>query len=186
MNLSIKELNELIYSLGITANNGMLCDKQLNTSLLDKLYSELNRQIENEDTINERREDDKYEKTFEYFRLPFEDECECQLSPEVKRAVEEYIDNLPDSRSEKFNGVSQFILDFVEANGVVSYSQMNDAYKSYTNGSNSFSHILKALEIPYKNRKTRRYIKQIARGAYKVEYATQYNWVVNDVYDYND
>ncbi len=45
MNLSIKEINELIYSLGTTANKGMMCDKQLNASLLDKLYCELNYRI---------------------------------------------------------------------------------------------------------------------------------------------
>ena len=45
MNLSIKELNELIYSLGTTANKGMMRDKELNASLLDKLYCELNYRI---------------------------------------------------------------------------------------------------------------------------------------------
>jgi len=63
---------------------------------------------------------------------------------------------------------------------------MNDMYKAYTKGSNSFSHILKALTIPYKNRPTRRFLRQIARGTYAVDYATQYNWVENDVYNYND
>ena len=42
MNLSIKELNELIYSLGITASKGIFVNKELNASLIDKLYSELN------------------------------------------------------------------------------------------------------------------------------------------------
>ena len=39
MNLSIKELNELIYSLGITASKGIFVNKELNASLIDKLYS---------------------------------------------------------------------------------------------------------------------------------------------------
>ena len=37
MDLSIKELNELIYSLGMASTKGMMCDKKLNASLLDKL-----------------------------------------------------------------------------------------------------------------------------------------------------
>jgi hypothetical protein len=45
MNLSIKELNELIYSLGITASKGIFVNKELNASLIDKLYSELNSSI---------------------------------------------------------------------------------------------------------------------------------------------
>jgi uncharacterized membrane protein YheB (UPF0754 family) len=45
MNLSIKELNELIYSLGITASKGIFVNKELNASLIDKLYSELNSKI---------------------------------------------------------------------------------------------------------------------------------------------
>jgi long-subunit acyl-CoA synthetase (AMP-forming) len=48
MNLSIKELNELIYSLGITASKGIMCDKDLNVSLLNKLYDELNSKIAEE------------------------------------------------------------------------------------------------------------------------------------------
>ena len=42
MNLSIKELNELIYSLGIASHNGRFVNKDVNESLLEKLYSELN------------------------------------------------------------------------------------------------------------------------------------------------
>lgn len=86
-------------------------------------------------------------------------------------------------RSEKSNGVSQFILDFVQANGVVSYTEMNDMYRAYTKGSNSFSHILKALQIPYKNRPTQRYLVKHHTGGYFVATATPRNWVVvNDDY----
>jgi len=45
MNLSIKELNELIYSLGITASKGLMCDKELNQSLMEKLHAELGYQL---------------------------------------------------------------------------------------------------------------------------------------------
>jgi hypothetical protein len=48
MNLSIKELNELIYSLGITAHKGMFVNKDINESLLEKFYNELNSKIAEE------------------------------------------------------------------------------------------------------------------------------------------
>jgi hypothetical protein len=46
MNFSIKELNELLYSLGTTASKGMMVNKELNSSLIDKLYGELSRKLE--------------------------------------------------------------------------------------------------------------------------------------------
>ncbi len=58
-NLSIKELNELIYSLGITASKGIMCDKELNVSLLNKLYDELTNRIA-EEAIDEEVESDTY------------------------------------------------------------------------------------------------------------------------------
>ena len=82
------------------------------------------------------------------------------------------------SFNNKPNGVSQFILDFVEANGLVSYTEMSDIYKAYTGGSNSFSHILKALMIPYKNRESRRYLVKHPSGGYHIRVATIDNWVV--------
>jgi hypothetical protein len=168
MNFSIKELNELIYSLGITATNGRLCDKELNASLLEKLYCELN------------------------FKLSWEDEELSEKEEWLENRLSEdsfphYVTNEEadeDAKvNDKFNGVSQFILDFVEANGAVSFTEMNDMYKAYTKGSNSFSHILKALRIPYKNRPTRRYLKKMLNGAYTIDIANPINWVVSD-YDY--
>ena len=62
MNLSIKELNELIYSLGITAHKGMFVNKDINESLLEKFYSELNSKIadETEEEKAEEVESDTY------------------------------------------------------------------------------------------------------------------------------
>lgn len=153
--------------------------KELETIVQDALYkrcNELDEAIQyidevvekyaDEDTIAEQREDAKYERAFS-IHIVDNDEAD---------------ENAGIQQSDKFNGVSNFILDFVEANGSVSYGEMNDMYKAYTKGSNSFSHILKALMIPYKNRPTRRFIRQIARGTYVVDYATQYNWVINDYY----
>jgi hypothetical protein len=59
MNLSIKELNELIYSLGITSHKGMFVNKDINESLLEKFYSELNSKIADE-AIDEEVESDTY------------------------------------------------------------------------------------------------------------------------------
>ena len=69
MNLSIRELNELIYSLGITAHHGMLVNKELNESLLEKLYGELNSKLSEEDDED-------------YLTIPSEDEIR---SHNVKR-----------------------------------------------------------------------------------------------------
>lgn len=127
----------------------------------------VNGQYRNLDSIAEQREDAKYEKAFS---IHFVTNEEADEDAGIKQ-------------SDKFNGVSQFILDYVEKRGVASFSEINDAYKAYTGGSNSLSHILKALKIPYKNRPTRRYLTQIARGTYIVNYANQYNWVINDYYN---
>jgi hypothetical protein len=150
--------------------------KELETIVQDALYKRCNEldeaiqyidevveRIENEDTIAEQREDAKYEKAFS---IHFVTNEEADEDAGIKE-------------SDKFNGVSQFILDFVEANDVVSYSEMNDMYKAYTKGSNSFSHILKALRIPYKNRPTKRYLVKHHLGGYMVRTATPQNWVVN-------
>jgi hypothetical protein len=123
----------------------------------------VNGQYRNLDSIAEQREDAKYEKAFS---IHFVTNEEADEDAGIKE-------------SDKFNGVSQFILDFVEANDVVSYSEMNDMYKAYTKGSNSFSHILKALRIPYKNRPTKRYLVKHHLGGYMVRTATPHNWVVN-------
>lgn len=182
MEFSIKELNELIYSLGTTAAKGNLYDKELNASLLEKLYCELNFKLSWEDEeLTEKEEwleNRLSEDSFPHYVTNDEADEDFRLS--LMQDEQRYEDSKP---NERFNGVSQFILDFVEANDVVSYGEMNDMYKAYTKGSNSFSHILKALQIPYKNRPTRRYIKQIARGTYTVLIANPTNWVVND-YDY--
>jgi hypothetical protein len=150
--------------------------KELETIVQDALYKRCNEldeaiqyidevveRIDNEDTIAEQREDAKYEKAFS---IHFVTNEEADEDAGIKE-------------SDKFNGVSQFILDFVEANDVVSYSEMNDMYKAYTKGSNSFSHILKALRIPYKNRPTKRYLVKHHLGGYMVRTATPQNWVVN-------
>lgn len=200
INLSIKELNELIYSLGTTATKGMLCDKELNASLLDKLYDELNRKIQLEDEYREIVDnliaeepefdsagfstEDRYP-THECWCGSYET-CDCISEPHDNRSSHFVSNEEADEdakQNSRFNGVSQKILDFVEENGVASFATLNEFYRKYTNGSNSLSHILTALQIPYKNRPTRRYLVKPKHGLYVVKVATPQNWVVSD-YDY--
>jgi hypothetical protein len=164
MNLSIKELNELIYSLGITASKGIMCDKELNVSLLNKLYDELNSKIAEEAEYgltshlvsNEEADEDASLHMLTSFRIadPF--------TSEYKR-----------------KGVTQAILDFVEMQGDATHTEMHDFYRK-TFGSNSFSHILRNLIVPYKNRPTRRYLVKTDGGNYVVKVANPSNWVVID------
>ena len=199
LNIDLLELNDLYYAVG---KHRVDCEEQikeygdseyfhkqlqraeaLETKVQNALYDRVNEMqeaidyidevVENEDTIAERREDAKHEKAFSHFVDNDEADFDALMEREYKKR-------------QRFNGVSQAILDYVERTGNVSYKMLNDFYRQYTNGSNSLSHILKALLIPYKNRPTRRFLRQIARGTYAIDYATQYNWVVNDVYDYND
>ena len=78
-------------------------------------------------------------------------------------------------KSDRFNGASQSVLNFVEASGWATYTEMNDYYRR-TFGSNSFSHILKNLRIPYKNRPTRRYLVKDG-DVWTVKIANPSNWV---------
>ncbi len=153
MNLSIKELNELIYSLGTTANKGMMCDKELNASLLDKLYCELN------DKIAEEAIDEEVEGNYLY--IPTED---------------------TDHNTKERGWIAQAMLDYVDEVGAATFTEMNDFYKAITLGSNSFTHILQNLRVPYKNRKTQRYLAKEGRGGsnakWVVKVANPSNWVV--------
>jgi hypothetical protein len=179
MNLSIKELNELIYSLGITASKGIMCDKDLNVSLLNKLYDELNSRIA-EEAIDEEVESSTYyvsnEEADEDFLLSMlQDEQRYESS--VSRDYDNHLTKL------KQRGyITQALLDYVDKKGAVSYSELETYYKIITGGSNSFSHILDNLRTPYKNRKTQRYIakegKRYSDAKYVIKVANPSNWVV--------
>ena len=180
MNLSIKELNELIYSLGITASKGIFVNKELNASLIDKMYSELNSKIA-EEAIDEEVESDTYyvsnEEADEDYRLSL-----LQDSNRYESSVSNDYDNhLKNLRERGF--ITQSILDYVDMKGAVTYTEMSNYYKSIT-GSNSFSHILANLRIPYKNRKTQRYIakegKRYSDAKYVIKVANPSNWVIAD------
>jgi len=188
MNFTIKELNELIYSLGITALNGRMLDKELNQSLMEKLHAELGYQLALE-AEDEEADDGNY------LTIPSEDEFPNSVKNEFydynshyvsnEEADEDYRSTLvqDEQRYEKSRvnkGVTQSILDFVQLQGDATYTEMQNFYRKEF-GSNSFSHILKSLTIPYKNRKTQRYlVKEGFRGSnanYVVKIANPSNWV---------
>jgi len=179
MDLSIKELNELIYSLGITASKGIMCDKELNVSLLNKLYDELTNRIA-EEAIDEEVESDTYyvsnEEADEDYRVSMlQDEQRYESS--VMKDYTNYVAKLNER-----GFVTQSLLDFVDKKGAVSYGELETYYKIITGGSNSFSHILDNLRTPYKNRKTQRYIAKEGRrytdALYVIKVANPSNWVV--------
>ena len=173
MNFSIKELNELIYSLGITALNGRMLDKELNQSLMDKLHAELGYQM----SLEVEDDDDNY------LYIPKEEEIDSHFVSN-EEADEDYRTTLvqDEQRYEKSRvnkGVTQSILDYVEFMGEATYTEMQNYYRSKF-GSNSFSHILISLIVPYKNRPTRRYLYKTASGSYVVRVAGLHNWVEKD------
>jgi hypothetical protein len=181
MNLSIKELNELIYSLGITASKGIFVNKELNASLIDKLYSELNSSIAIQSDITDEvidRVKSHYvsnEEADEDYRSSLQ-----QDSDRYESSVEKDYDNHL-SKLKQRGFVTQAILDYVDKKGAVSHGDLERYYKSIT-GSNSFSHILESLRTPYKNRKTQRYIakegKRYSDALYVIKVANPSNWVV--------
>jgi hypothetical protein len=178
MNLSIKELNELIYSLGITYHNGNFVNKDLNESLLEKLYSELNSKIA-EEAIDEEVESDTYyvsnEEADEDYRISM-----MQDEERYESSVSKDYDN-HFAKLKQRGYITQTLLDYVDKKGAVSHGDLERYYKSIT-GSNSFSHILESLRTPYKNRKTQRYIakegKRYSDAKYVIKVANPSNWVV--------
>jgi hypothetical protein len=204
MNLSIKELNELIYSLGIASHNGRFVNKDVNESLLEKLYSELNSKIA-EDAIDEEVDeftddllgadlefsshyvsnneaDEDYRSTLIQDSNRYEASHMTTSFPMVDPFTSVIDDYRIHLRKLKTRGyVSQALLDYVDRKGAVSYGDLERYYKQIT-GSNSFSHILQNLVIPYKNRKTQRYLakegKPYSDAKYVVKVANPSNWVV--------
>lgn len=50
MQLTIKELNEIIYALGVAEYKGMFVDKDVNSTVGDKIRTELDRLIKEEES----------------------------------------------------------------------------------------------------------------------------------------
>ena len=193
MNLSIKELNELIYSLGITASKGIFVNKELNASLIDKLYSELNSRIA-EEAIDEEiesstfyvsnEEADEDAKQRDYSAFSDYASTLQQDSDRYESSVEKDYDNHL-AKLKQRGYITQALLDYVDKKGAVSHGELETYYKIITGGSNSFSHILESSRTPYKNRKTQRYIakegNKYSNAKYVIKVANPSNWViVND------
>ena len=239
MNLSIKEINELIYSLGITYHNGNFVNKEVNESLLEKLYGELNSKIAEEAIDEEVSESDWFDEptqsqldaiqrwlkngddyedwnwdgsTLTIYncnggieKYTYQDLLDVNVFDNTnshfvsnEEADEDYRSTLEQDsnryetsviddyrihlRKLKTPGyVSQALLDYVDLKGAVTHKELERYYKQIT-GSNSFSHILQNLVIPYKNRKTQRYLakegKPYSDAKYIVKLANPSNWVV--------
>ena len=196
MNFTIKELNELLYSLGTTASKGMMVNKELNSSLIDKLYNELSKKLEFYDENGYEQTDEDYKGQFNDWKNETPIESSHYVSNE--EADEDYRSTLKQDEQRYESSVSkdydnhlsklktrgyitQSILDFVLNQGDATYTEMQNFYRKEF-GSNSFSHILKSLTIPYKNRKTQRYLaKEGKRGSnakWVVKTANIHNWVV--------
>jgi len=195
MNLSIKELNELIYSLGTTATKGMMCDKELNATLLDKLQCELNYRIGLEAideeiesstyyVTNEEADEDAKQRDYSAFN-DYASTLQQDSDRYESSVMKDYTNYVAKLNERGF--VTQALLDYVDKKGAVSYSELQTYYRQITGGSNSFSHILDNLRTPYKNRKTQRYIakegKRYSDALYVIKIANPSNWVVKD-YDY--
>ena len=207
MNLSIKELNELIYSLGIASHNGRFVNKDVNESLLEKLYGELNSKIA-EEAIDEEVESDTYyvsnEEADEDYRStlkqdeqrygdshmlasfpmvdPFTSDSEDLTSAQNNEydRYESSVEKDYDNHLKKLKQrgyITQSILDFVELQGDATHMEIHNFYKKFT-GSNSFSYVLRNLIVPYKNRPTKRYLVKMSGGNYEVRIANPSNWVV--------
>jgi hypothetical protein len=182
MNFSIKELNELIYSLGIAAHNGNFCNREVNESLLEKLYCELNDKIA-EEAIDEEVDEPEFDSagfSFEdrYSHFVSNEEADEDYRSSLHQDSNRYEDKKPKFRGE---GTAQALLDYVDMKGAVSHKELHEYYKSL-NGSNTFSWCLRNLRIPYKNRKTQRYLakegKDGSNAKYIVKLANPSNWVV--------
>ena len=179
MNLSIKELNELIYSLGIASHNGRFVNKDVNESLLERMYSELNAKIA-EEAIDEEVEysshfvsNDEADEDYRSTLIQDSNRYESSVS-------KDYDNHLAKLKQRGY--ITQALLDYVDKKGAVSYGELETYYKIITGGSNSFSHILDNLRTPYKNRKTQRYIakegKRYTDAKYVIKVANPSNWVV--------
>lgn len=168
MNLTLRELNELIYCIDVARKHGQLLGTTVADTLAVRLRDELDRRLAIEDDSN-------------YLTIPTNKEVDT--NPKVNRIhIEEdvftkILNNVLEPKIPK--GVTQSILDYVEFMGDASHTQIHNFYK-ITFGSNSFSHILRSLIIPYKNRPTRRYLYKTLNGRYVVKQAQLYNWIEKD------
>ena len=111
-----------------------------------------------------------------------ESESDTEYLERVLREENEYASSIGlDKPKKRGEGTAQSLLDYVDMKGAVSHKELHEYYKSL-NGSNTFSWCLKNLRIPYKNRKTQRYLAKEGRkgsnAKWVVKMANPSNWVV--------
>ena len=173
MNLSIRELNELIYCIGITRKHGGLLGTKVADELEIKLRNELDKQLQ-PDYITSDSLIDKLNKA----AARYSDEVRAK---HIHIEEDAFTKVLKSNEPKKEKGwITQAILDYVDNTGASSYKELNEFYRFITGGSNSFSHHVYNLITPYKNRPTRRYLIKNAAGKYEVRVANESNWVVVD------
>ena len=180
MNLSMRELNELIYCIEVARKHGQLLGTTVADTLAVKLRDELDRRLAIDDDGN-------------YLTIPPKEDIKrsddsvlqnfiAALQQDEERYRNSHIvsnEEADEDAGYKPKGVTQAILNFVQLQGDATYTEMQNFYRKEF-GSNSFSHILKSLIIPFKNRTTRRYLCKMANGNYEVKVAQLHNWVVNE------
>jgi hypothetical protein len=181
MELSIRELNELIYCIGIARMHGQLLGTSVADNLEVALRDELDRRLEMDLSVashyvsNEEADED-FLSTLEQDEQRYEDSHMLTSFPIVDPFTSEYV------ATDERGWITQAMLDYVDNAGASTYKEMNEFYQFITGGSNSFTHILKSLGTPYKNRKTQRYLakegKKGSNAKWVVKVANPSNWVV--------
>jgi hypothetical protein len=199
MELSMRELNELIYCIDVARKHGQLLGTTVADALAVKLRDELDRRLAIDDEIEDwvievsnqsshfvNNESDELKSVLKSIlgdANPLVDTIHSHFVSN-EEADEDYRSTLVQDeqrykKSRVNKGVTQSILDYVEFMGEATYTEMQNYYRSKF-GSNSFSHILISLVVPYKNRPTRRYLYKTASGKYVVRVAGLHNWVEKD------
>ena len=172
MELSIRELNELIYCIGIARMHGQLLGTTVADKLDVRLRDELNKRLEWDLSGNEslKQATQRYSDEVRVKHIHIDEDSFTKVLNKVEAPKEER------------GWITQAMLDYVDSNGAATFTQMNEFYQYITKGSNSFTHILQSLKTPYKNRKTQRYLaKEGKRGSnakWVVKVANPSNWVV--------
>jgi hypothetical protein len=193
MNLSIRELNELIYCIGIARMHGQLLGTSVADNLEVALRDELDDRLEMElwnNTLLDGLKDEPFILSKDDAEIFFNEieNPKAEANDEILAAIKEFNrtpihfvsnEEADEDAGYKPKGITQAILNFVQLQGDATYTEMQNFYRKEF-GSNSFSHILKSLIIPYKNRTTRRYLSKMANGNYEVKVAQLHNWVEKD------
>ena len=181
MNLSMRELNELIYCIDVARKHGQLLGTTVADKLAVKLRNELDKRLEADYLTTLTQDEQRYEDSH-YVTNDEADEDALHMLTSFSISdpfTSEYV------ATNERGWITQAMLDYVDNAGASTYTEMNEFYKFITGGSNSFTHILQSLKTPYKNRKTQRYLakegKKGTNAKWVVKVANPSNWIiVND------